>query len=31
MLAFQNPKLKILVDFKILAYQNPEYKILKDF
>ena len=36
-LAFQNPKFKILAFFKILAYfktlpfQNPEFKILADF
>ena len=30
-LAFQNPKFKILADFKILAIQNPEFKILANF
>ena len=31
MLAFQNPQLKILPNFKILALQNLEFKILADF
>ena len=30
-LAFQDPKFKILADFKILAFQNPEFKILVAF
>ena len=28
--SFQNPKFKILAEFKILAFQNPEFKILAD-